>query len=56
MTEFKQYILFALVCVSAFLFLTFADAADRHDVPLGDCPSQGPENAPVTIIEFIDYQ
>jgi hypothetical protein len=31
-------------------------AAERYDVPLGDCPSLGPENAPVTIIEFIDYQ
>jgi hypothetical protein len=31
-------------------------AADRYDVPLGDCPSLGPEKAPLTIIEFIDYQ
>jgi hypothetical protein len=56
MTEFKKFNLFVLACASAYLFLTFADAADRHDVPIGDCPSLGPENAPVTIIEFIDYQ
>jgi hypothetical protein len=31
-------------------------AADRYDVPLHDCPSLGPEKAPVTIMEFIDYQ
>lgn len=29
---------------------------NRYDVPIADSPSQGPENAPVTIIEFIDYQ
>jgi hypothetical protein len=31
-------------------------ASDRYDVPVGNCPSTGPEKAPVTIIEFIDYQ
>lgn len=28
----------------------------RYDVPTDGDPSQGPENAPVTIIEFSDYQ
>jgi len=28
----------------------------RFDVPLGDSPSLGPPDAPVTIIEFIDFQ
>ena len=28
----------------------------RVDVPIGDAPSQGPANAPVTITEFIDFQ
>ena len=34
-----------------------AGAADvRYDVPSGDSPSIGPANAPVTIVEFLDYQ
>jgi len=34
-----------------------AVAADiRYAVPAGDSPSIGPANAPVTIIEFLDYQ
>jgi hypothetical protein len=28
----------------------------RTNVPIGNSPSMGPENAPVTIIEFIDFQ
>ncbi len=40
-----------------FFLLSFSiGAADRYEVPPGDCPSLGPENAPLTIIEFIDYQ
>ena len=34
-----------------------AGAADiRYTVPAGDSPSIGPANAPVTIVEFLDYQ
>lgn len=34
-----------------------AVAADiRYAVPAGDSPSVGPANAPVTIVEFLDYQ
>ena len=34
-----------------------AGAADlRYVVPAGDSPSIGPANAPVTIVEFLDYQ
>ena len=31
-------------------------AEKRVTVPLGDSPSLGPENAPVTIVEFIDFE
>ena len=40
-----------LVCVSA-----PALAASGPEIPMGDSPSFGPANAPVTIIEFIDFQ
>jgi len=34
-----------------------AGAAElRYTVPAGDSPSIGPANAPVTIVEFLDYQ
>jgi hypothetical protein len=40
------------------IFVTSALYADekRFAVPIGDSPSTGPANAPVTIIEFLDFQ
>ncbi len=41
------------------LFLLLATAvwsAERLEVPIGDAPVRGPADAPVTIIEFIDFQ
>lgn len=44
----------ALICLA---LVSVAAAEDnRYTVPLGDSPSLGPENAPVTIVEFIDFQ
>lgn len=28
----------------------------RYDIPIGDTPHLGPQDAPVTIIEFLDFQ
>ncbi len=33
-----------------------AAAEPRFDVPVGDSPALGPKDAPVTLIEFVDYQ
>jgi hypothetical protein len=43
------------------LFILFSapyafTAEQRYTVPLEDSPFCGPENATVTIIEFLDYQ
>jgi hypothetical protein len=45
-------VLFVLVLAAGYA------AADekRFTVPLNDSPETGPANAPVTIIEFIDFQ
>ena len=31
-------------------------AEQRTSIPLDDSPSLGPDNAPVTMVEFIDFQ
>jgi hypothetical protein len=40
------------------LFLVSTALADvkRYDVPIGDAPIRGAPDAPVTIIEFLDFQ
>lgn len=41
------------------LFLLFSIAfaeEPRVTIPLGDSPSRGPSDAPVTIVEFLDFQ
>ena len=44
----------------AVLFLLFFSMAladvKRFQVPIADSPQLGPANAPITIIEFIDFQ
>ena len=43
---------FLLLCLVA-----LAGASEkRYDVPIGNSPQLGPKDAPVTIIEFLDFQ
>lgn len=47
----------SLLCL--FLFINFslpALAKDPIEVPLGDAPSRGASDAPVVMVEFIDFQ
>lgn len=46
-----------LLCLFMLLLTISAQAEiKRFEVPIGDSPSFGPETAPITIIEFIDFQ
>jgi hypothetical protein len=46
-----------LVLITLLLTASFSFAQDkRYEVPVGDSPGYGQANAPVTMIEFIDYQ
>jgi protein-disulfide isomerase len=44
--------------VIAFFLLTVSASAEekRYSVPLGDSPTLGPPDAPVTVVEFLDFQ
>jgi len=47
-------LVFVLLC---FLIAAYAVADEkRFSVPVNDSPSIGPADAPVTIIEFLDFQ
>lgn len=46
---------FALIILFLTASLSFAQDK-RYEVPVGDSPGYGQTNAPVTMIEFIDYQ
>ena len=52
----KRKLLFLVLLVLVLAVLPSLAADKRATIPLGDSPSMGPENAPVTIIEFIDFQ
>lgn len=48
--------LVARIVLSLLAAAPAAGAEVRYAVPAGDSPSIGPANAPVTIVEFLDYQ
>ena len=48
-------IFLAILMIGLLTGITYAEVA-RYQVPLEGSPYLGPANAPVTIIEFIDYQ
>ena len=53
----KRIFIILFFTVSVFIMVSLAYSSDkRFDVPLADSPSLGPADAPVTIIEFLDYQ
>jgi hypothetical protein len=46
-----------LNCIFVLLLLGTASAADQKiEIPIGDSPTMGPADAPITFIEFIDFQ
>jgi hypothetical protein len=44
-----------LVFILLLFSFAFADV-QRFNIPIGDSPQKGPVDAPVTIIEFLDFQ
>ena len=46
----------AWIVLSLLAAVPAGGAEVRYAVPAGDSPSIGPANAPVTIVEFLDYQ
>jgi hypothetical protein len=48
-------LLFILI-VTFFFLLNPVAAEERYSIPLEGSPSVGPENAPLVIVEFLDYQ
>jgi hypothetical protein len=51
MKLFKLATLFLLL-----LFSVVSAEGKRFSIPVGDSPQKGPKDAPITIIEFIDFQ
>jgi len=44
------------VILILFLAYSLVSAFERYEVPIDTSPQKGPKDAPVTIIEFLDFQ
>lgn len=51
----KNLFIFVILFLILTASVSFAEDK-RYDVPVGDSPTLGPVDAPVTIIEFLDFQ
>ena len=51
----SRKLLVAILFVLLFSSLGHA-AEERYSIPIDNCPFLGPENAQITIIEFLDFQ
>ena len=46
-----------MLCIIFLLLCAVAHAeGQKVDIPIGNSPTMGPADAPITIIEFIDFQ
>ena len=46
-----------VVCLAVLLLCGMAQAEEKRiEIPIGNSPTMGPADAPITIIEFIDFQ
>ncbi|MCE5194697.1 MAG: DsbA family protein [Nitrospiraceae bacterium] len=50
-----RILVLAVVMILSSVIFSYADEK-RYSLPIENSPSYGPADAPVTIIEFLDYQ
>ncbi|MCX8027874.1 MAG: hypothetical protein N3A62_08505 [Thermodesulfovibrionales bacterium] len=46
----------AVLCLIIMMTSSAFAAEKRVNIPIGDSPVIGPNNAPITMIKFVDYQ